>query len=325
MRTLRFQQFGSPDDVLEIQTLPRPKAQADEVVIEIYAAGINPSDVKNVQGMMSQTTLPRTPGRDFAGIVVDGPSEYLGTHVWGTGGDIGFTRNGSHTEYLVLPSTMVSEKPTNLSFEEAATVGVAFVTAWLALIESGRLTEQDVVTVVGANGAVGSAAIQIARWKGAFVIGTVRNQTSQQAVLQLGAHEVVDTSQHEIRKAIMDITDRKGSTLVFDTVGGNLFETSLSLLAQKGRLLEISATHERRVSFDLRDFYHREAHLIGVDSLQKDGNACRAILEQLKPGFECQAFKPMAISKRYPLEDALTAYRTVARGEGGGKVMFSLH
>jgi NADPH:quinone reductase-like Zn-dependent oxidoreductase len=69
MRALRFQQFGSPDEVLEVQTISRPKAQADEVVIDIYAAGIEPSDVKNVQGEMAKTTLPRTPGRDFAGMI----------------------------------------------------------------------------------------------------------------------------------------------------------------------------------------------------------------------------------------------------------------
>lgn len=324
MHTLRFQQFGLPIDVLEIQTISRPKAQVDEVVIEIYAAGINQSDVKNVQGAMSQTTLPRTPGRDFAGIIVEGPKECLGKHVWGTGGDIGFIKDGSHAEYLVLPREAVSEKPANLSFEEAATVGVSFITAWSAIIEAGMLTTQDVVTVVGANGSVGSAAIQIARWKGAFVIGTIRREASRQAVARLGAHEVVDQSQRDLREAIMEITGGKGSTLVFDTIGGSMFETSLSLLAQKGRLLEIAASKERRVSFDLRDFYHREARLFGVDSLQRDVSACNAILEQLKPGFESQTLKPMSIGKRYPLEEAATAYQAVAHGESGGKIVFSL-
>jgi NADPH:quinone reductase-like Zn-dependent oxidoreductase len=103
-----------------------------------------------------------------------------------------------------------------------------------------------------------------------------------------------------------------------------MFETSLSLLAQQGRLLEIAASGGRRVSFDLRDFYHREARLFGVDSLQRNGKACRAILEQLKPGFECQALKPMPISKRYPLEEAAIAYQAVAHGKSGGKIVFSL-
>lgn len=79
---------------------------------------------------MSGTTLPRTPGRDFAGLVVDGPSSILNTEVWGSGGELGFTRDGSHAEFLVIPASGVSPEPRNLSFEQAACVGVNFITAY---------------------------------------------------------------------------------------------------------------------------------------------------------------------------------------------------
>ncbi len=102
MRIVQFSEFGDPE-VLQIHEVPKPTIQAGEVLVEVYAASINPSDVKNVQGAMHQTTLPRVPGRDFAGIVVEGPEELLGKEVWGTGGDIGFVRDGSHTQYLVIP------------------------------------------------------------------------------------------------------------------------------------------------------------------------------------------------------------------------------
>ena len=103
MRALRFDRFGPPGQ-LQVQEIERPHSQREEVVVQVHAAGVNPSDVKNVAGVMEGTTLPRTPGRDFAGVVADGPAELLRTEVWGTGGDIGFTRAGSHAEYLLLPS-----------------------------------------------------------------------------------------------------------------------------------------------------------------------------------------------------------------------------
>src|SRR5579859_3078280 len=190
MLALRFSQFGAPD-VLQVQELEQPIVQPGEVLIEVYAAAVNPSDVKNVQGAMAQTTLPRTPGRDFAGVVVEGPQALIGKQIWGTGGDIGFTRDGSHAQYLLLPQKAIYEKPDNLTFTEAATVGLSYVTAWSALYEAGAITAQDVVVIIGANGSVGSAGIQIAKAQGATVIGIVRRETQLQHLKQLGADAVI--------------------------------------------------------------------------------------------------------------------------------------
>lgn len=320
MRVLRFSQFGAPS-VLQIQNVEKPQPGRGEVLIEVNAASVNPSDVKNVQGMMAQTTLPRTPGRDFAGIVVEGPVEMLGREVWGTGGDLGFSRDGSHAQYLLLPETAICEKPHILSFAEAAAVGVSYITAWSALVNAGQITAHDVVAVVGANGSVGSAAIQIARWKQATVIGLVRNRSHEQRVLDLGADHVADMQHHDIRQEVLDLTAGRGATLVFDTVGGEMFEPSLGLLAQRGRLIEIAATRVRRVSFDLRDFYHRESRLFGVDSLQLDASACASILRQLKPGFESGSLQPSPVDKRYALDQAVKAYEDVLSGSSSGKIV----
>ena len=140
----------------------------------------------------------------------------------------------------------------------------------------------------------------------------------------VGTDEVVDTHHKNMYDTIMDITHGKGSTLVFDTVGGSMFETSVSLLAHKGRLLEIAATKERRVCFDLRDFYHREARLFGVDSLQLDVVACSRSLAKLKAGFESRKLIPSPITKTYTLEEAAHAYKTVARGDADGKVVLMM-
>jgi NADPH:quinone reductase len=316
MFVLRFYQFGAPD-VLRVQEIEKPRIDDGEVLIEVHAAGINPSDIKNVQGAMAQTTLPRTPGRDFAGVVVEGTRELVGKEVWGTGGDIGFTRDGSHAQYIVVPRDAVHEKPQNLSFVDASVVGVSYVTAWSALVDAANIGEGDVVAIVGAHGSVGSAAVQIAKWKSAAVIGIVRHNSQRQSVMKLGADDVIDTSQDDMREAVMDLTKGHGASVVFDTVGGAMFEPCLGLLAQRGRQIEIAATSVRRVSFDLRDFYHRETRLLGVDSLQLGVSAASAILEQLKPGFESGALRPASIAKTYSLAQAQEAYEHVAHGVEG--------
>ena len=97
MRALRFTEFGDLG-VLRVENVPEPVPTATAAIVRVEAASVNPSDVKNVAGGMDWTTLPRTPGRDFAGIVVSGPPEWEGAAVWGTGGDTGFSRDGSHAE-----------------------------------------------------------------------------------------------------------------------------------------------------------------------------------------------------------------------------------
>src|SRR6185369_12143684 len=98
---------------------PEPAAPPGHAVVRVAAAGVNPSDVKAALGLMPQAVWPRTPGRDFAGTVVDGPAEWVGREVWGSGGDIGITRDGSHAGWLLLPAAALHAKPQALGFEEA--------------------------------------------------------------------------------------------------------------------------------------------------------------------------------------------------------------
>jgi NADPH:quinone reductase-like Zn-dependent oxidoreductase len=104
MRAIRFKTFGDPS-VLEVAEIAAPAIGETMALVRTMAASINPSDVKNVAGAMKQTTLPRTPGRDFAGVVEAGPAEWIGASVWGTGGDTGFTRDGTHAEMIAVPVT----------------------------------------------------------------------------------------------------------------------------------------------------------------------------------------------------------------------------
>ena len=319
MRAVRFDRFGFPSEI-QIQELPHPVLQPGEVLVEVQAASVNPSDVKNVMGKMKGTTLPRTPGRDFAGVVVEGPPHLTGSEVWGTGGDIGFTRDGSHASHIVLPVEAVGPKPRNLSMQEAAAVGVGYITAWLCLIETARLQAGETLLVVGATGGVGSAAVQIAKWKGARVLGTVRRESDRSGVIQAGADVAIDLGVQDLQDAVLSATEGLGVSAVLDTVGGSILEMCLGALSRKGRAIAVSAPADPRITFDLRDFYRRELRLFGVDSRTLDAIACGQMLATIAPGFEENALRPPAIAP-YPLADAAAAYEQVLNRTDARKVV----
>ena len=326
MKAVRMTRHGKPD-VLAVVELPDPQPLAEEAMVRVVAASINPSDVKNVAGLMEQTTLPRTPGRDFAGVVVNGPRQMIGAEVWGTGGDVGFTRDGAYAELLVVPANGVRTKPKSLSFEEAAAVGTNFVTAWIGLIETAHFQSGETVFVTGAAGGVGSAVTQIAKWKRGCTIGVDRAPMSPRHQAEYGIDHFLLSDSQENYKSMVDgalqFTSASGVNVAFDCVGGPLFEPSLRTLGQLGRQVNITSVGDRRVCFDLLDFYHRRLSLYGVDSRAYDTVACAAILEQLTPGFESGALKPIPIVKRFTLADAVQAFTQVNDGSLHGKAVLT--
>lgn len=318
MRALRFDRFGTPD-VLTLADLPDPACPPGTAIVAVHAASINPSDVKNVQGRMHQTTLPRIPGRDYSGIVIAGPAEWLGVPVWGSGGDVGFTRDGTHAERIAVPVASLRRKPERLSHDEAAAIGVNFITAGAALIAAAGLRPGETVAVIGLGG-VGGAAAQIAKGLGARVIGFARQPPDPAAPVLQAVETVVTPEQGESVAVLCRLTGR-GADIVFDTVGGAMFETAVRLLAPRGRLVEISAGDRRQVSFDLADFYHNESRLYGVDSLQLNLTASAEVLGELAAGFEAGRYLPPLIEARFGLDRAEEAYRRVAGGTRGRIVL----
>jgi NADPH:quinone reductase-like Zn-dependent oxidoreductase len=318
MKAFRFARFGSPE-VLQSQDFPDPIPGSGEARVRIVAASVNPSDVKNVQGAMSQTTLPRTPGRDYAGVVDLGPREWRGAEVWGTGNS-GFTRDGTHAQYIVVPIESLRRRPATLSFDQAACVGVNFLTAWRGLIDTAMVLPGEIVAIIGAGGGVGGAVAQIARRRGARIIGIDRRQPHPGApVLEIADHLIVGAG--DVAAALRQATQGRGADIVFDTVGGVMFETALACLGWRGRLVEISATGQRQVSFDLADFYHNESRLLGIDTLKVDLVGAAEVLGSLRPGFEAGDYRPAPIARSFPLNEAVAAYQAVARGEHGRMVL----
>src|SRR5580658_1611084 len=147
-----------------------------QVLIEIKAAAVNPSDIKAATGLMPYAVFPRTSGRDYAGVVIEGPTDMIGREVFGSSGDLGIRRDGTHATHLAVEADAVVEKPNNLSWAETAGIGVPFVTATEGFRRAGMPKSGETVLVMGVTGKVGQAAVQIASWRGARVIGVSRKQ-----------------------------------------------------------------------------------------------------------------------------------------------------
>ncbi len=155
MRALQFAEFGSVSNLRLIE-LPDPKPDSKTAIVKVAFGAISPSDVKNVEGHMEGATLPRVPGRDYTGTVVHGPAEWIGAEVWGTGGEIGYSVDGSHAELLAVPVASLRRKPKAVSLEQAAAIGLTYLAAWLGVVEYAQLASGETLLVTGAGG--GSAA-----------------------------------------------------------------------------------------------------------------------------------------------------------------------
>ena len=291
MRGLFFRNTGSLDN-LKVEELPLPAPGAGEVLVQVLAAAINPSDAKNVLGKMGETKPPRIPGRDFAGRVVSGDSHWEGKSVFGTGGDLGFGRDGSHAEFVVVPVEGLVEMPPGFTYENAAAIGVEYLTAFAALVQIGAVQDGETVLVTGTMGAVGSAAARIAAWKGARVLGTVRSSRDLGKRDDLSKVAWIDLESRPLPESVQELTAGKGADLIVDVVGGPLFEPCLQSLAHRGRQIAIASAGDPRVTFNLVDFYHKEARLLGVDTLKLSFAEAAAILQALLPGFQEGIFPP---------------------------------
>lgn len=298
---------------IKLEDTPAPVPGPGQVLIEIVAAGVNPSDVKASLGHMPHAVWPRTPGRDFGGIVRSGPSHLLGLEVWGGGGELGITQDGSHAKWMVLPQAAVRSKPENFSFEEAGSVGVPFITAFEGLREAGGVQPWDNVLICGANGKVGQAATQLATLSGARVFG-VDYKDVPYAGHASSDIEMFNNSTQDVAALVREKTGGHGADIVFNTVGSPYFAMANQAMAKQGRQIFIS-TFERAVDFDIFSFFRGRHQFIGIDTLALDSVYGARIFDKLKHKFESGLLKPFPIHEEavYSLDVAAEAYASVLR------------
>jgi NADPH:quinone reductase-like Zn-dependent oxidoreductase len=295
---------------LHFETCDPPPRASGELLIDLRAAGVNRSDVAAALGRMPQAVWPRTPGRDWAGVVIEGPSALVGQEVFGAGGDLGITRDGTHASHLVVPRDAAAVKPATLTLAEAGALGVPFVTALEGFRRTGMPKPGDVVLVTAVNGMVGQAAAQIATMHGARVFGVTRR--AEPFKHPHCAVRMIDGSSADVAIVVRDETSGHGADIVYNTVGSPYFAAANQAMAHGGRHILIS-TVERPVPFDIFAFYRGEHSFYGIDSLAIDATASAALLRDLLPGFASRQLRPFPVVEGscYPLEQAKEAYRAV--------------
>jgi NADPH:quinone reductase-like Zn-dependent oxidoreductase len=312
MHALQFTLKGDLNSLQHVE-VPTPFAGDGDVLVEIRAAGLNPSDVKNVLGRFPYTTVPRIPGRDFAGVVVQGPQHLLGQAVWGTGKGLGFTRDGSHASHIALPAADVALKPQSLSFAQAASCGVPFTTAWDA-VERTQVKAGTAFLVIGANGAVGDAAVNLAKARGARVLAAVRRPESLADLASRGIPAILLGDPAALPVQVEEHFPG-GAEVIFDTTGFWL-PAAVPALATFGRLAIIAAPVDGLVQLPALALYRRGGVLVGVNSLLYTPQECAAMLDGFGGLFD-QGLLPLPTELReVPLSEGVASYQAVNGGSG---------
>lgn len=229
MNAVRYYEFGSAD-VLMMEQAPRPKPKAGEVLVRVQAAGVLPVDWKIRKGLFPMPVkFPSIPGTSFAGIIEESG---LGVTGFQKGQAVfGRSMNGTYAEYTTVSTESIALMPQSMSFVEAATLMGGASTAWRAILDAG-MKVGDRVLIHGAAGGVGLFAVQFAKWKGAYVIGTA-GPANQDFIRSIGVDEAVDYSRDSFEEVVEAVD------FVLDTIGGDTLERSWSVLRRGGVLISI--------------------------------------------------------------------------------------
>ncbi|SCU84905.1 LAFA_0D12728g1_1 [Lachancea sp. 'fantastica'] len=291
-------QGQAPPNVFLIET-DIPKPGLGTVLVKIRASAIQPSDLLNAKGGFPYTTFPRICGRDYAGTIVSGPRS--GENVYGTSGfTYAFTQDGFHAEYALVAENALARKPTNLSFVQAACIGVPFTTAKL-IARKTEVKSSDIVLVIGANGSVGSAVVQLTTALGCRVLTAGRNDNMD-----------VNTDKDPELATVSALTDQHGVDVVIDTVGIPATTTAaIKNMAHGGKIAIIAAPGDVNLTFDMKDLYRHEKSVIGCNSLSYDAQTLALDMAQLTLDFESGKLQPSRdeVWTTVSLEKAVDVYK----------------
>lgn len=233
MKAVQFHNYGGPD-VLVYEEARRPEPGPGEVLIKVMATSVNPFDCAVRAGYMSgwyKYALPHIPGLDIAGVIEElgaGVEKFSEGTVAYARADPG--RGGAYAEYVVVDAELVARKPVNIDYTQAAAIPHVLLTAWAGLYAGGELAEGQRVLVHGAAGGVGHMAVQLAKLRGAYVIGTA-SARNLDFVRGLGADEVIDYTATPFEQVVSNVD------VVLDTIGGETQDRSWGVLKPGGILL----------------------------------------------------------------------------------------
>jgi NADPH:quinone reductase-like Zn-dependent oxidoreductase len=308
---------GGPD-VLSYEDLETPRPAEGDVLVRVRAATVNHTDIFHRTGQFFiQKELPHVLGMDVAGEIVElGPGVggwTLGDRVVATFEALGRARNGAYAEFTTLPAEELRRIPDDLDFVAAASVGLAFTTAWIALVDHGRIGERERVVVHAAASGVGTSALQIARWRSAQVLA-IADESKAKRLAALGADRVIPRTT-DVAKAVLDATEGAGATLVLELVGRDSLRSSVAMLARGGRIVCVGTLSGDVAEFDVMDLIMKNATIRG-----SFGAIFREDFEEILRLFACGVFRPV-VDSVLPLREARRAHERIEARETFGKIV----
>ena len=329
-------------DVLEVTERPDPEIDDNEVLVRVNACALNHLDVWIRKGLPGiEFPMPLVLGSDIAGVVarvgrlvknakagdevVLSPGlscmhcEYCLSgrdNLCVSYGILGSRANGGYAEYVKVPSFNVIPKPTNLSFDEASSIPLVFLTAWHMLVARVNLRPGEILLVHAAGSGVGSAAIQIGRLLGARVFATASTDAKLEKARTIGADETINYQREDFLDAVKRLTGRRGVDVVFEHTGEGTWEKSIRSLVRGGRLVTCGATSGYKGNIDIRYLFSRQISLHGSYM-----GAKIELLEVMR-FFEDGTLKPV-VDRVLPLENAADAHRALEDRAQFGKVVLA--
>ena len=340
MKAIRIHKHGK-EDVLQIDDIPEPEPQAGEVKIKIKASSLNHMDLWVRDGIPGIAPLPLILGCDGSGDVVAcgagvrhvAIDERVFIHPVLSCGECAACKqglenhcrymqlfgehvNGTHCEYICVPEKNVLKLDESISFEDAAAFPLVFLTAWHMLVYNGKVKKGSRVLVMGGSSGVGSAAIQIAKHHGAFVMTTVGSDEKKQLAVELGADAVIDHYNESISKRVKELTEKQGADIIVEHVGEKVWAECLKALGMSGRLITCGATTGPMISMDLRHLFIKQQQLIGSTM----GNLNE--LRELHALMASKTLKPL-VGKVFPYTQVQEAHQYLADSKHFGKVVLN--
>ncbi|MFT6960095.1 MAG: NADPH:quinone reductase-like Zn-dependent oxidoreductase [Polaribacter sp.] len=326
MKVLQITKYGELKNGLSFNETAKPIINASDVLIETKAAGLNPIDYKLVNGHLKEIValnLPNTIGFDLSGVVVEKGAEVTKFEI----GDVVYARvpqnqMGTVAAYVAVASKVISKKPDNISFEEAASLPLVGLTSIQALERVG-LKENDRILIHAGSGGVGSFAIQYAKAKGAYVFTTTSTKNVDW-VKALGADCVIDYKKEDYKTIVSEID------IVFDTLGGDYTLEALHLIKVGGKVTSIAGALDEetagimgiegyKLPENLAKVIKKKSANYKLTWMQPDGAQLDAISTMVKNG----EIKPV-IDATYSFEDGIEAYSYLATGSAKGKVIIRM-
>lgn len=309
-----------------VRELPAPPPPGPaQVLLRVRAAALNFPDLLLTQGKYQFTPdLPFVPGLEAAGeILAVGPGV---DHVKPGDSVVAQTRQGGAlARTMTAEAAEVRSMPANLDWAEAAAYSAAGMTAYVSLVHRAQLAAGETLLVHGASGGTGLATVQLGRHLGARVIATGRSLDKLEVARSMGAHEVIQIGEN-LRNEILRLTDGRGADVVFDPIGGDVFDASLRALAWGGRLLVVGFVGGRIADLKSNYVLIKNISVIGVragEFIRRDRAAGARVMGEVDALAAQGVLKPH-IGARFALHDGMQALRTLARGQSIGKIVVTM-